>query len=118
MFSSPLPIKLKDQVRQSRVLSRNFCLGGSYKPTSQYNHNYSTITRVHIGVLGGKLKNLGGKLPPAPPTYWIEPCNCSWHVSLPIPLDEEIVVATTRIETMLGDTAVAVHPKDQRYKVQ
>jgi len=29
---------------------------------------------------------------------------------------EEIVVATTRIETMLGDTAVAVHPEDDRYK--
>ncbi len=28
---------------------------------------------------------------------------------------DEIVVATTRIETMLGDTAVAVHPKDPRY---
>ncbi|KAK9500425.1 hypothetical protein O3M35_001693 [Rhynocoris fuscipes] len=30
--------------------------------------------------------------------------------------DQEIVVATTRIETMLGDTAVAVHPNDERYK--
>ncbi|CAG2100961.1 unnamed protein product [Medioppia subpectinata] len=29
--------------------------------------------------------------------------------------DEEIVVATTRIETMLGDSAVAVHPTDARY---
>ncbi len=29
--------------------------------------------------------------------------------------DEEIVVATTRPETMLGDTAVAVHPEDARY---
>eukprot|EP01038_Epipyxis_sp_PR26KG_P012499 gene12499-16767_t len=28
---------------------------------------------------------------------------------------EEIVVATTRLETMLGDTAVAVHPDDERY---
>lgn len=28
----------------------------------------------------------------------------------------EIVVATTRPETMLGDTAVAVHPEDPRYK--
>ncbi|PRQ19549.1 putative valine--tRNA ligase [Rosa chinensis] len=28
----------------------------------------------------------------------------------------EIVVATTRIETMLGDTAIAVHPDDERYK--
>lgn len=31
--------------------------------------------------------------------------------------DEEVVVATTRIETMLGDVAVAVHPKDPRYQV-
>lgn len=30
--------------------------------------------------------------------------------------DEKIVVATTRLETMLGDTAVAVHPDDPRYK--
>lgn len=29
--------------------------------------------------------------------------------------DEEIIVATTRVETMLGDTAVAVHPDDPRY---
>lgn len=27
-----------------------------------------------------------------------------------------MVVATTRIETMLGDTAVAVHPADSRYQ--
>lgn len=31
--------------------------------------------------------------------------------------DSEIVVATTRPETMLGDTAVAVHPKDPRWAV-
>lgn len=30
--------------------------------------------------------------------------------------EEEVVVATTRVETMLGDTAVAVHPEDPRYK--
>lgn len=30
--------------------------------------------------------------------------------------DEVLVVATTRLETMLGDTAVAVHPDDARYK--
>mmetsp|Transcript_56278 Transcript_56278/g.136426 ORF Transcript_56278/g.136426 Transcript_56278/m.136426 type:complete len:1085 (-) Transcript_56278:2657-5911(-) len=30
--------------------------------------------------------------------------------------DEQLVVATTRLETMLGDTAVAVHPEDPRYK--
>jgi valyl-tRNA synthetase len=30
--------------------------------------------------------------------------------------DNEVVVATTRPETLLGDVAVAVHPKDKRYK--
>ncbi|HRF09594.1 MAG TPA: valine--tRNA ligase [Xanthobacteraceae bacterium] len=40
-----------------------------------------------------------------------------WHIKYPIEnSDEFIVVATTRPETMLGDTAVAVHPDDERYK--
>src|SRR6188474_441472 len=47
-----------------------------------------------------------------------------WHLRYPIegktfdPNDAStfIVVATTRPETMLGDTAVAVHPEDERYK--
>jgi valyl-tRNA synthetase len=40
-----------------------------------------------------------------------------WHIRYPVAdSDEEIVVATTRPETMLGDTAVAVHPDDKRYK--
>lgn len=30
---------------------------------------------------------------------------------------KELVVSTTRIETMLGDCAVAIHPDDSRYKV-
>lgn len=29
--------------------------------------------------------------------------------------EDQIIVATTRIETMLGDTAIAVHPNDSRY---
>ncbi len=41
-----------------------------------------------------------------------------WHVKYPLADDPErfIIVATTRPETMLGDTAVAVHPDDERYK--
>jgi len=39
-----------------------------------------------------------------------------WHLAYPIVgSDQTIVVATTRPETMLGDTGVAVHPVDQRY---
>ncbi len=40
-----------------------------------------------------------------------------WHFSYPIvDSDETIIIATTRPETILGDTAVAVHPDDERYK--
>ena len=42
--------------------------------------------------------------------------KCS-HPNVSIDLDEKIIVATTRPETMLGDTAIAVHPDDERYKV-
>ncbi|NLK39910.1 MAG: valine--tRNA ligase [Clostridiales bacterium] len=39
-----------------------------------------------------------------------------WHIKYPIKdSDEFVIVATTRPETMLGDTAVAVHPEDERY---
>jgi valyl-tRNA synthetase len=38
-----------------------------------------------------------------------------WSIRYPIVGGGEIVVATTRPETMLGDTAVAVHAKDERY---
>ena len=40
-----------------------------------------------------------------------------WYIKYPLTDGSgEVVVATTRPETMLGDTAVAVHPKDERYK--
>lgn len=40
-----------------------------------------------------------------------------WHIKYPVVGNSEefLVVATTRPETMLGDTAVAVHPEDKRY---
>ncbi|RUP44102.1 LOW QUALITY PROTEIN: Aminoacyl-tRNA synthetase [Jimgerdemannia flammicorona] len=37
-------------------------------------------------------------------------------ISLSFILNEKIVVATTRVETMLGDSAIAVHSQDERYK--
>ena len=40
-----------------------------------------------------------------------------WHIKYPIVgTDRFLEIATTRPETMLGDTAVAVHPDDERYK--
>ena len=40
-----------------------------------------------------------------------------WHIRYPVTgSDEYVVVATTRPETMLGDTAIAVNPTDERYR--
>jgi len=54
---------------------------------------------------------------------WVEEKSHLWHIRYPLlddqgqPLpDHHLVVATTRPETMLGDEAVAVHPRDERYR--
>ena len=49
--------------------------------------------------------------------YQDEPSHL-WHIKYKIVGEEDryVIVATTRPETMLGDTAVAVHPDDERYK--
>ncbi len=42
-----------------------------------------------------------------------------WHIAYPVvggAEGERLIVATTRPETMLGDTAVAVHPEDERFR--
>ena len=40
-----------------------------------------------------------------------------WHIKYRVEgTDQDLVVATTRPETFLGDTAVAVHPEDERYR--
>jgi valyl-tRNA synthetase len=48
----------------------------------------------------------------------VETKGSLWHFDYPLAEDpsQKITVATTRPETMLGDTAVAVHPEDERYK--
>ena len=39
-----------------------------------------------------------------------------WHINYPVKDSDEVVeIATTRPETLLGDTAVAVNPEDERY---
>ncbi len=46
----------------------------------------------------------------------IEQEGSLWHIKYPLEDNSFITIATTRPETMLGDTAVAVHPEDKRYK--
>lgn len=64
--------------------------------------NYCTVHQTSFADIEVEHKNEKGKL---------------WQIAYPT-LDKigEIVVATTRPETMLGDVAVAVHPDDERYK--
>lgn len=63
--------------------------------------NWSVGAQTTVSDLEIEFREVAGKL---------------WHFRYPVDnSDEFIVVATTRPETMLGDTAVAVHPDDERY---
>jgi valyl-tRNA synthetase len=64
--------------------------------------NYCTVHQTSFADIEVEHKNEKGKL---------------WKIAYPT-LDTigEIVIATTRPETMLGDVAIAVHPDDERYK--
>ncbi len=68
---------------------------------------------------GNKLVNWDTKLESAISDLEVEHLNKDgylWHVKYPIVnSDEYLVVATTRPETIPGDTALAVNPKDSRY---
>jgi valyl-tRNA synthetase len=47
----------------------------------------------------------------------VEQTGHFWHINYPVVGSDEVVeIATTRPETLLGDTAVAVHPDDERYQ--
>src|SRR5438477_8856591 len=64
--------------------------------------NWCPFCRTAISDIEVEYRELNGKL---------------WQIDYPVAdSDRRLVVATTRPETMLGDTAVAVHPDDDRYK--
>ncbi|HEV7519160.1 MAG TPA: valine--tRNA ligase [Thermoanaerobaculia bacterium] len=68
----------------------------------EYLVNWSPVQETAVSDLEVVTKTVQGKL---------------YHIAYPVEGSEErIVVATTRPETMLGDTAVAYHPEDERYQ--
>ncbi|MEM7049719.1 MAG: valine--tRNA ligase [Acidobacteriota bacterium] len=67
----------------------------------EYMVNWSPVLDTAISDLEVEMKTVEGKL---------------YHIAYPVAGgDERIVVATTRPETMLGDSGVAMHPEDERY---
>ncbi len=67
----------------------------------EYLVNWSPVLETAVSDLEVEMRTVAGKL---------------YHVAYPVAgSGERIVVATTRPETMLGDTAVAYHPEDERY---
>ena len=67
----------------------------------EYMVNWSPKLGTAVSDLEVETKTVQGKL---------------YHIAYPVEgSDERIVIATTRPETMLGDTAVALHPEDERY---
>jgi valyl-tRNA synthetase len=89
---------LSDAVRE--VFVKLYEKGLIYR--GKYIINWDPATRTALSDIEVEHKEVQGKL---------------YHLQYPIKdSDEHLTVATTRPETMLGDTAVAVHPKDDRYK--
>ncbi|XP_075692509.1 valine--tRNA ligase, mitochondrial [Rhinoderma darwinii] len=79
--------------------------------------NWSCALRSAISDIEVESRQLSGKTYLAVPGYTRKvPFGLLFSFSYPIEEgDDEIIVTTTRPETMLGDTAVAVHPDDPRY---
>ncbi|KAM8793845.1 valine--tRNA ligase [Eudromia elegans] len=81
--------------------------------------NWSCALRSAISDIEVDKKELGGRTLLAVPGYE-DKVEFGVLVSFAYVLEdseeEEVVVATTRLETMLGDVAVAVHPEDPRYQ--
>ncbi len=67
----------------------------------QYLVNWSPVLGTAISDLEVEMKTVQGKL---------------YHIAYPVEGQAPVVVATTRPETMLGDTAIAFHPDDERYR--
>ena len=84
-------------------------------------HVFVTLYKQGLIYRDKRLVNWDPRLHTAISDLEVEPKETKghlWHIRYPIEgmPDRFIVVATTRPETMLGDTAVAVHPEDERYK--
>ncbi|MCO5569532.1 hypothetical protein L7F22_023246 [Adiantum nelumboides] len=80
--------------------------------------NWDSVLKTAISDVEVDYEDIKGKTLLKVPGYE-NPVEFGTLTSFAYPLEEgggEIVVATTRPETMLGDTAVAVHPDDKRYK--
>ncbi|KAG0223637.1 AP-1 adaptor complex sigma subunit Aps1 [Actinomortierella wolfii] len=106
----------------SKAVTETFCSlheeGIIYRDTRLV--NWCTALNTALSNLEVENKELKGRTMMSIPGYDAkEKFEFGVLISFAYPVensDEKIVVATTRIETMLGDTAVAVHSQDPRYK--
>uniref|UniRef100_A0A0C9S2L0 Valine--tRNA ligase, mitochondrial n=1 Tax=Wollemia nobilis TaxID=56998 RepID=A0A0C9S2L0_9CONI len=107
-----------DEKRSKAVTEAFVCL---YKESLIYRDhrlvNWDCVLRTAISDIEVDYIDIKGRTLLKVPGYK-SPVEFGVLTSFAYPLEEglgEIVVATTRPETMLGDTAIAVHPSDQRY---
>lgn len=80
--------------------------------------NWSTTLKSAISDIEVEKRELTGRTLLSVPGY-TDKVEFGVLISFAYPVEnstEEMIVSTTRIETMLGDTALAVHPTDERYK--
>ncbi|KAF9510893.1 hypothetical protein BS47DRAFT_1347375 [Hydnum rufescens UP504] len=107
---------------RSRAVVENFCRlredGIIYRANRLVNwcvHLNTTLSNLEVDqkkIEGRTLLNVPGYDPKERVEFGVI-TSFAYHIENS---DEKIIVATTRPETMLGDTAIAVHPDDPRYK--
>ncbi|KAG0228368.1 tRNA synthetases class I-domain-containing protein [Mortierella sp. GBAus27b] len=106
----------------SKAVTETFCRlheeGIIYRATRLV--NWCTELNTALSNLEVENKELAGRTLLGVPGYDArEKFEFGVLISFAYPVEnseEKLIVATTRIETMLGDTAVAIHPNDERYK--
>ena len=110
-----MPCEISDRAQMSKTIIAvgHFGLGGRESLETSVNHiNGGLFLKVDKKEIGGRT------LLPVP--GYEEKIEFGVLVHFAYPLedsDEKLIVATTRVETMLGDTAIAVNPNDAKYKV-
>jgi valyl-tRNA synthetase len=113
--------RIMDQVKQlgCSVDSTRECFTMEEKANKAVRHFFVKLYNEGLIYQGNRITNWCPKCQTAISDAEIEHSEQDghfWHIKYPVVgSDEYLEIATTRPETMLGDTAVAVNPKDERY---
>ena len=103
-------VKVTNQLKEEGIDKKELGREGFLERTWQWKEEYA-------GTIENQLKKLGISCDWDRERFTMDQEGHFWHIKYPIVgTDRFLEIATTRPETLLGDTAIAVHPDDERYQ--